>query len=392
MSFYIAHAVLCALFSYHGVFVPVGRLTSSLSRHHHHLFRTQNLLHGLEHLSVVRRGGRDNALVLRQRPAEAEVEPLAGNIGNLAAGLAHDEVTSGVVPDLLDVGLAGGQAQVDIAGTAGDGGVLGLGVHAHAGAGDAELGGDLGGLALRAVAGLDALAKLGLGHLGDGLHGDLLALLERARAKGPARGALALHGREDDAAALVGGVGADVDSQRGGVVDGQVGAAQDADLDVAVDHQAQAHGVLATTQEALGAVDGVDGPYAALGTALGVALVEKVEHGVGVLDGTAEDVLGGGVVELGGADEVPDDLLEVVVGAELVSILLADDLVVGEVGLEGADDEDLGAKVANGDGGLVILVDGALGALVEDTLGEDGGALHGQLGHLELLGVRGGHL
>lgn len=58
---------------------------------------------------------------------------------------------------------------------------------------------------------------------------------------------------------------------------------------------------------------------------------------------------------------------------------------------EGSNDERLSTEIADGDGGLVVLVDGALGLFVEDTLGEDGGALDGQLRDLELLGV-GGHV
>ncbi|ROW08433.1 hypothetical protein VMCG_03121 [Cytospora schulzeri] len=364
---------------YIGFSVPMLRIDHELVK------RMKNLLDRLQHLGVVSGGGGDDALVLGEGAADAEVEPAARDVGDLAAGLADDEVARGVVPDLLDVRLGGGQAEVDVAGPPGDGGVLGLGVHAHAGPGDAQLGGDLGGLALRAVPGLDALAEGRLGHLGDGLHGDGLALLEAARAQGPALGALALHGGEDDAAALVGRVGADVHGQGGRVIEGQVGAPQDADLDVAVDHEAQADGVLAAAQEALCAVDGVDGPYPALAAALAVALVDNVQGGVGVLDGAAQGGLGGGVVQLGAGDQVPDDLLEVGVVAHGLGLLLGHDLVLGEVGLECADDEGLGAKVTDGDGGLVVLGDGALGALVEDTLGEDGGALDGQLGHLELL-------
>ena len=58
--------------------------------------------------------------------------------------------------------------------------------------------------------------------------------------------------------------------------------------------------------------------------------------------------------------------------------------------LKGGDDEGLGAKVSNGDGALVILIDSALGLLVEDSLRKNGGALDGQLGDLKFGGVGGG--
>ncbi|CRK13809.1 hypothetical protein BN1723_002033 [Verticillium longisporum] len=445
-------------------------------------FLFSHLLHDPEHLGVHGGRGGHDALVLGEGAADGEVEPLAGNVGDVAAGLAHNEVAGGVVPDLLLVGGADGQAQVNVAGAAGDAAVLALAVHADAGAGDAEALGDLGLVAVGAVAGLDALAEGGGGHVGQGPHGDGAGVGgggegEGAVAQGEGGGALALDGGEEHAAALVvGGVGAHVGRQRRGVVDGQVRAAEDADLDVAVDHEAEAHGVLAAAQEALGAVDGVNGPDAALGAALAVAGVDEVEHFVGRLDAAAEALLGGGVTEarlahevraaedadldvavdheaeahgvlaaaqealgavdgvngpdaalgaalavagvdevehfvgrldaaaeqrLGGrvtearlAHEVPDLGLELVVLAQLGGLLLGDNLVFGEVVAQGGDDEGLGAKVANGDGGLVILVDGALGFFVEDALREDGGALDGELGDLEFfrVGRHGGRL
>ncbi|KAF7551780.1 hypothetical protein G7046_g7616 [Stylonectria norvegica] len=122
-----------------------------------------------------------------------------------------------------------------------------------------------------------------------------------------------------------------------------------------------------------------------------MAQMRPLEHAVDVFDGPAEEVFSGGVVELGVADEVPDGLLQCGVCLELGGLLLGDDGVVGEVVVQGGDDEGLGAEVADGDGGLVILVDGALRLFVEDALGEDGGALDGELCDLQFSAVGGGH-
>ena len=90
-------------------------------------------------------------------------------------------------------------------------------------------------------------------------------------------GALAGDSREQHAAALgIRGIGADVSRQRRGIVDGQVWAAQHAHGDLAVDHERQAHGVLAAAQEALGTVNGVDSPYAALGAPGALAIIQPV--------------------------------------------------------------------------------------------------------------------
>ena len=88
-----------------------------------------------------------------------------------------------------------------------------------------------------------------------------------------------MHGGEENAHAFcVGGGGGHVLGEGLLVVDGQVGAAQDTDFDVAVDHQREAYGVLAAAEEAFGAVDGVESPDAAFGTAGAVAEVDGVEH------------------------------------------------------------------------------------------------------------------
>lgn len=227
------------------------------------------------------------------------------------------------------------------------------------------------------MAGLDRLAKGGLGEVGQGAHGDGLAGAHGAVGESAAGGAAALDGGEDDAVALVGLVGANVGRQAGGVVGGQVRAAEDADLDVAVDHEAEADGILAAAEEALGAVNGVNGPDAALGATGAVSAVNELEHGVDAGDGATKELLGLIVGELGALDKLPDGVSQVRVLAQLRRLLLGNNGILGEVVLQGSDDEGLGAKVANGDGALVVFVDGALCLFVEDLLGEDCGALDG---------------
>ena len=239
------------------------------------------------------------------------------------------------------------------------------------------------------VACLYTLAERRGGQVVDCAHGDGLARGQGARRQRSACGALIANGREEHAVTFVGLVGANVGGEGGFVVDGEIGAAKNADLDIALVHQAEADGVLAAAEEALGTVDGVDGPDPALGTPRAVASVNQLQHLIGVLDGPAQQGLRLAIVQPGAVDEVPDGALEVRVVAKLRSLLLGDDGVLGEVVAQGGDDEGLGAKVADGDGGLVVLVDGALGLLVEDALGQDGGALDGQLGDLELAGVHG---
>lgn len=63
---------------------------------------------------------------------------------------------------------------------------------------------------------------------------------------------------------------------------------------------------MAAAEEPFGAVDGVEGPDAAVGAAGAVAEVDGAVHlGFGV-DGAAEVMVGGWVGEAGGADEGPD--------------------------------------------------------------------------------------
>ena len=58
---------------------------------------------------------------------------------------------------------------------------------------------------------------------------------------------------------------------------------------------------------------------------------------------------------------------------------------------DSADNESLGAEIADCDGGLVGFVEGAFCFFAEDAFGEDGGALDGEEGNVEFFGVGGGH-
>lgn len=335
------------------------------------------------------RGGNDT-LVVGQSPSNAKVETLAVDVCHLATGLADDEVASGVVPDLFLVGGLDGQTEVNVTSAAGDGTVLGLAVHADAGLSDAELLRDESLVVMSRVASLDTLTEGGLGEVFEASHGNGLFGRKSTGGQRAAVCAVALNGREDNTATLVGGIGANVAGQTSGVVDRKVRAAEDADLDIAVDHESQANSVLSTTEETLSTVNGVNGPDATRSTSLAVSPVDELEHVVDVLDGASELGLCLFVIELCILDEIPDGLLQVGVLTQLSGLLLGDDGVIGKVVAEGSNDEGLGAKVADGDGRLVVLVDGALGLFVKDSLGEDGGPLDGQLSNLKLGSVRGG--
>jgi hypothetical protein len=115
------------------------------------------------------------------------------------------------------------------------------------------------------------------------------------------------------------------------------------------------------------------------------AVVNGCEHIVCALDGPANLVFCSAVVELSGLDEIPDQVAQGRVAAQIVGILLADDLVLGEGVFYAGNDEGLGAKVANCDGRRVALAQGALGVARVDALCEDGGALDGQQGNVEFL-------
>ncbi|CAI6097902.1 unnamed protein product [Clonostachys chloroleuca] len=166
----------------------------------------QHLLYSGQNLGVGSSRRSNDALVVRQRPADSEIQSVAVNVGDLPPGLADDEVAGRVVPDLLLVGGLDGQAQVDVAGATGNGAVLGLAVHAHAGLGNSELLGDVRLVAVGGVAGLNALAEGGVGEGVDGPHGDGPApLFLGGGGEGPAGGALPQDGGEEHTLSKVGG-------------------------------------------------------------------------------------------------------------------------------------------------------------------------------------------
>jgi hypothetical protein len=349
------------------------------------LLRAQHLLNNLNNMSVHRLGRSNNALILLQRPPNAKVERLAIGIRHLAASLLHEHDARGVVPDLLLVCLAGGQTEIQIACAAGDGAVLGLRVHADRVLCDAELGGDGSLVAVRAVTGLDGLAEGGLRDVGERGHCDFLGLCELAVGQSAACGALALDCAEQDAIALRGSIEAGLAVERCLVVDGQVGTPDYANGRHTVDHQRQTHGVLAATKEALCAVDGVKRPDTPLVPALTGAAVECCEHVVCALNGPTDGVFGGRVAELRLLNKVPYKALQVGIGAQVICVLLAHNLVVWECRLDTRNDQGLGAEVADCDGRAVSLCEGAFAVRRVDALCEDGGALDGQQGELELL-------
>ena len=95
-------------------------------------FVVPNLLHGSEHLRVTAGRSRNDALVICQRPANAEVQRLALDIRHGTAGFSDNEVARRMIPYLLLVRRLDGQPQVDIAGAPRDRRVFGLRVQAHA--------------------------------------------------------------------------------------------------------------------------------------------------------------------------------------------------------------------------------------------------------------------
>ena len=84
-------------------------------------------------------------------------------------------------------------------------------------------------------------------------------------------------------------------------------------------------------------------------------------------------------------NEVPYKCLQVGIGAQVICILLAHNLIVWEGRLDARNDQRLGAEVADCDGRAVSLCEGAFAVRRVDALCEDGGALDGQQGELELL-------
>ena len=327
-------------------------------------------------------GRSDNTLVGSESPALAEVQSVAVDVSDLTTGLADEKVTSSVVPDLLLVVLLDGETKVDVTGTAGDGAVLSLRVQSHARGSDTKELSDGSIVALGGVRGLNTLAEDSVGDVGDGAHGDRLAGSKSAAGQGTAGSALAEDSGEQDTVGSGGGLlSTSAGVQAGGIVHREVGGANGTDLDVAINHQTEADSVLAATEEALGAVDGVESPDAAGGATSAVAVVNDVEHALLAGKRTTEDVVALLIVQLDVLDQAPDLSAQVLVLTQGAGLLLGNNLVVGEVLADGGDDESLGAEIADSDRGLVILGDGTLSLLEEDLLSEKAGPLDGQFGN-----------
>src|SRR5690606_4368325 len=87
--------------------------------------------------------GADDPAVLREPFALPEIERGAGDVGHDAARLARDDRAGGVVPDLLDVALLRGHAEVGVGLAPRDDGVLRLAVELRGRAGAARVPEDL---------------------------------------------------------------------------------------------------------------------------------------------------------------------------------------------------------------------------------------------------------
>lgn len=349
----------------------------------------QNGLDGINDLVLVGLGSSNDTLVDSQGPALAEIQAVAVDVSHLATSLANNQITSSVIPDLLLVVLLDGETQVDVTGTTGNGAVLGLRVQSHAGGGDTKKLSNGGVIALSGVSSLNAFTEDGVGDLGDGTHGDGLAGSKSTTGQRTAGGTLTEDsGEQDTVSSSRGLLGTGAGINGGGIIDGEVRSTNSTDLDVTVNHQTETHGVLAATEEALGAVDGIEGPDTALGTTGAVAVVNDVQHALLTGERATQDIIALRIIQLDVLDQAPDLSAEVLVLTQGAGLLLGDDLVVGEVLADGGDDQGLSAEVANGDGGLVILGDCALGLLEEDLLCEETRPLDGQFGDVTFLLVR----
>lgn len=349
----------------------------------------QDGLDSVNDLVLVGLGGSNDTLVDSQGPALAEIQAVAVDVSHLATSLANEQVTSSVIPDLLLVVLLDGETQVDVTSTAGNGAVLGLRVQSHAGGGDAKKLSNGSVVALGGVSSLNTFTEDSVGDLSDGTHGDGLAGSKSTTGQRTAGGTLTEDsGEQDTVSGSRGLLGTGAGINGGSIVDGEVRSTNSTDLDVTVNHQTETHGVLAATEEALCAVDGIEGPDAALGTTGAVAAVNDVQHALLTGERATQNIIALRIIQLDVLDQAPDLSTEVLVLTQGAGLLLGDDLVVGEVFADGGDDQGLSAEVANGDRGLVILGDCALGLLEEDLLCKETRPLDGQFGDVAFLLVR----
>lgn len=294
-------------------------------------------------------GGADDAFVLFQASAVGEVEGVAVDVGDEAACFGGDEGSCGVVPDSFDVVLFCGESEVGVGLAAGGDGVFGLGV---------ESGGFAGGVAVGGEVVEDSVGVVGVGvcFFDGGADGDRFALVvvESVDLGGfvGAVGGAVVGGVLEDAVALYGGVDGAVgvwEVEGSGELAGEVWASEDADCGCAAFDVGEGDGVLLVSEEALCAIDGVEGPEAGVVGVSG-ADVDGVEEGV--FGGVRPDGLDGGErgLAVGGVVGVAEEL----------GVLLADEDDGGaETLAKDPGDDGLGGEVGDGDGGLVVLGDGA---------------------------------
>ncbi len=212
--------------------------------------------------------GGDDAAPGRQPSALREIEGVAVEIADPAAGLFDDDGAGGVVPDLFAVAFVAGQAQVDRGFAASQDGVFALRVDAVGIGGDAEPPGDPGLDRVRRVGRLDRFADDGLAGVVDGVDrcGNGIASGDRCRP-----GAVGPRGVEDPAVAVPALAG-----RR------EVRTAEDTDDDPAAIDQSERDGVLLAAEKTLGPVDGIQDPVPTFGSTGVVASIEGGRDPIGV--------------------------------------------------------------------------------------------------------------
>ena len=96
-------------------------------------------------------------------------------------------------------------------------------------------------------------------------------------------------------------------------------------------HETQAYGVLATTEKALGSINGINRPDPAFGATGTVPPINEFQHLVGVFDRSTQLLLGLVVFKLGSLDQLPYRILQRLVLAQLCSFFFSYDFILGEV-------------------------------------------------------------
>jgi hypothetical protein len=255
----------------------LGRRRASLERNVVRVHRKEHSAHRVEHAIMQHTVGRDHAAVQRQRRAAREVERAAAHVGDGTAGLLDNHAAGGVVPDLLLVAGTRRQPQINGRFAARHHGVLALRVEPHRRQRDAEHCRNVGGVVVRRVALLD--------RLGEARRRDVLDAVDAHRSWPPRRQTAPrqpLSGSAITCEPLPTTPTKQAAGRRGvaGRRVAQIRAAEHAEHDLAVLDERQTHRILFATQKTLGAVDRIDGPEAALGAALVVAAVDRLERGV----------------------------------------------------------------------------------------------------------------